>query len=346
MNISLAIADSNTEYVERLSEELQQYAELSITIYTNGRKLKEDMNVKHFDIVLFDPDISEEKLSFPGIKLPICLYSDEAEHSSWYADCAKVKKYQRISIIYKSFIREYADKAGYSADFDYSENTRIIAVYSPIGGSGKTTISLAVAGKLVNMGKTVLFLSMEQLNSSSFVNVSYEEGITALVNKAADNHGNFELKLKGITKQGMNGMSYIEGFDRIVDYCAVTEGEMTDVLNKIKRSGIFDVIVIDMESNLDIIGKAVLEIADRIAIVEKTGELPGVKMSLFAKQAVTDNYKEKMLRICNFAENNSVYNMDLALDTVGTVHNYGNLQLKNVIQAINSNNEITVDKLL
>ena len=351
MNVSLAIADSNAEYVERLREELSnQYAELSISTYQSGQKLLEDLNdkqkSKRFDIVLFDPDISEEKLSFPNVKLPICLYSDEAEHRSWYADCIMIKKYQRISNIYKSFIREYADKAGYSADFDNSQNTKIAAVYSPIGGSGKTTIALAIASKLVSMGKTVLFLSVEQLSSSGYVNAKQEEGITALMIKAVDEYTNFELKVKGIMKQGMNGMFYIEGFDRIVDYSAVTENEMKDVISKIKRSGIFDVIVIDMESNLDIIGNVIFSAADRIVLVEKTGELPSAKMNLFTQQAVMSDHKEKMLRVCNFAENNSVYSTELVLSTVGTVHNYGNLQLKNVIQAINSNNEIAVEKIL
>lgn len=346
MNISIAIADSNREYVKRLSEVLQQYAELTIHIYTNGQKLQAAMESNHFDVVLFDPDVSEEKLSFPNVKLPVCLYSDEAQHRSWYADCAEVIKYQRISNIYKAFIREYADKAGYSADFDHSQNTNIIAVYSPVGGSGKTTLSLAIASKLVNMGKSVLFLSVEQLNSSCYVNAKQEEGITALVDRAENAHTNFELKIKGIMKQGMNGMYYIEGFDRIVDYCVVTGDEITDVLSKVKRSGIFDVVVIDMESSLDIIGKAVFAIADRIAVVEKTGELPSTKIDLFAQQAITAEYRDKMLRICNFAENNSVYSTELTLPIVGTVHNYGNLQLKNVIQAINTNNEITVEKIL
>lgn len=350
MNISLAIADSSTEYVERLSEVLQQYAELSIAIYKNGQKLQADLNdrqnPKHFDIILFDPDVSEEKLSFPNVRLPICLYSDEAKNRGWYADCVKVKKYQRISNIYKSFIREYADKAGYSADFDNSGNTRMTAVYSPIGGSGKTTVSLALASSLAGMGKTVLFLSVEQLNSSCYVNPKQEDGITALVNKAADEHTNFELKIKGIMKRGMNDMFYIEGFDRIVDYSAVTEDEMAAVLGKIRRSGIFDVIVVDMESNLDVIGKAVFAAADRIVLVERTGELPLAKIDLFAKQAVMEDYGKKMQRVCNFAENNSVYSTELAIPVVGTIHNYGNLPLKNVIQAINANHEIAVEKIL
>lgn len=346
MNISIAVADSDREYVERISEVLQQYSELNIHIYTSGQKLQAAMESIFFDIVLFDPDISEQRLNFTNVKLPVCLYSDKASSCSWYAECAMVMKYQRISKIYKEFIREYADKAGYSADFDNSQNTKILAVFSPIGGSGKTTISLAIAGRLAGMGKTVLFISAEQLGSSAYVNARQEDGITTLVDSAAGGHGGFELKVKGIMKQGMNGMYYIEGFDRIVDYEAVAGNEMSDVLNKIKRCGICDTIVVDMESNLDAIGKAVFSLADRIIVVEKTGELPSTKMNLFANQAIVGEYREKMMRICNFAENNSVYSTEWNIPDVGMVHNYGNLQLKNIIQAIHGNHEIMVEKIL
>ena len=149
MNISIAVVDSDKEYNKRLSEVLQQYDELTIYICSSVQQFQKTMENNHIDVVLFDPDISEERLTFPGIKLPICLYSDEARNRSLYADFAKVIKYQRVSNIYKEFIREYADKAGYSADFDYSQNTGILAVYSPIGGSGKTTVALAIASNYI-----------------------------------------------------------------------------------------------------------------------------------------------------------------------------------------------------
>lgn len=346
MNISIAIADADREYAERLSEVLQQYDELTIHIYTNGQKLQDAMEANSFDIVLFDPDVSEQKLNFVNVKLPVCLYSDDAGRRSWYADCAKVMKYQRISNIYKDFIREYADKAGYSADFDRSQATSIIAVYSAAGGSGKTTIALAVASGLASLGKSVLFVSLERLSSAFYVNAKREEGITALVNSAADEHTNFELKVKGLMKQGLNGMYYVEGFERFVDYDAVTEGEMADVLNRIKRCGICDVLVVDMESSLDDVGKKVFALADRIVAVERTGELPAMKQKLFAQQAVVSEYRKKMCGIRNFAENNSVYGAEMEIPILGTVHNYGNLPLNNVIQAIIGNREIAVEKLI
>ena len=346
MNIHIAIADRNEEYRKRLAEGLLQYDELTIHQCTSARDLQDAMAKGGIDVVLFDPDISPERLAFRDVKLPVCLYSDDACNGSLYADCAKVLKYQRISSIYKEVVREYADKAGYSADFDHSQGTSLIAVYSPAGGSGKTTAALAIASRAAGMRKNVLFLSVEQLSSSFCLNPRMEDGLTALVEGAGDPHVNFELKLKGLMKQGINGMLYIEGFDKIVDYDAVDAGEITEVLTKIKRCGISDVIVVDMESNLDILGKAVLAQADRVVVVEKPGELPSMKMKLFVQQALAAENREKMVRVCNFAESGSVFLTELPFPTAGTIHNYGNLQLKNVIQAINDNNEVNVEKIL
>jgi len=55
MNISMAIADSNREYVRRLAEVLQQYDELTIHVYTNMEKFQEAMDTNHFDVALFVP---------------------------------------------------------------------------------------------------------------------------------------------------------------------------------------------------------------------------------------------------------------------------------------------------
>lgn len=346
MNISIAIVDLNKDYMKRLSEVLQQYDELTISAFTSVEKFQEIISRKQFDVVLFDPDVSEETLTFSGVKLPVCLYSDEACNAYKYMSVAKIMKYQRISTIYKEVIRQYAEKAGYSANFDHSQNTTVVAVYSPVGGSGKTTVALAVASQIVNQGKKVLFISAEQLNSSFGVNPKEEDGIVALAEAAADEHVNFELKLKGIIKQGFNGVSYVEGFERFADYDAVTGSEMRDILNNIRRCGICDVLMVDMESNLDEIGREIMDLADRIIIVEKPGELPLVKMGLFEKQAFVNEYKNKMVQVCNFAENNTKYSTQLNLPVIGTVHNYGNLQLKNMIQAINRNGEIMLDKIV
>ncbi len=347
MNILMAIADSNSEYVDRLTEVLQQYEDLSIHIYTSGEKFQKAVDEKRFDVALFDPDLWDEMLTFSKVKLPLCLYSDEARNAGRYADVAKVAKYQRISAIYKDIVGKYAEKAGYTADFDRSQNTYIVAVYSPVGGSGKTTVALSLASRLTAQGKTVLLVPMEQLSSSVYVNPKKENGLILLLEAVENPNVNFELKMKGVMKQGLNGMYYIEGFERLADYDAATGEEISEVLDRIKRCGICDVVIVDMDTRLDSAGHAVMEAADRIVIVEKAGELPDVKMGLFARQAVVNEYRHKMVRVGNFAESSQAdHVVELDVPLAGIIHNYGNLQLKDQIHAICANREIFTEKII
>lgn len=133
MNISIAIVDTNREYVERLSEVLQQYHDLTLSLFTNFDSLQKALEQNRFDIVLFDPDISRERLTVSTVKLAVCFYYDHCVNLNMYANCAKVLKYQRVSNIYKDILREYADKAGGAEEFGNRMKTCLIGVYSPVG---------------------------------------------------------------------------------------------------------------------------------------------------------------------------------------------------------------------
>ena len=344
MNISIAIADTDRTYLERLGEVLQGYKELTVSIFTKAGALEQALQSRRFDIVLFDPDISEQRLLLSA-RLAICLYRDDARNNSLYSDCRKVLKYQRISRIYKEVIKAYADEAGDGADFDHACRSEVIAVYSPVGGSGKTTVAFALAGRFAALGREALLLNLEQLDSSACLHPHTEDGITALV-EAVEEHKNYELKLKGILKKGQNGISYVEGFERIVDYNTVTKEEISEVLDKIRRCGICDVLVVDMGSHMDGIGLAVFDLADSIVIVEKPGEFPVQKMELFARQALAAEYAPKMYRIRNFMENHAHYSDALDIQDIGSIRNYGRQSVKNMLHAISANEMLVVDRLL
>jgi len=345
MNISIAIVDKNREYLDRLVEVLQEYKELTVSMFTSAERLEQVLQTKKIDIVLFDPDISEEKVNFKGCGTSICLYSDDAQNMALYADAKKVLKYQRVSMLYKEIAKLYAEDANISFDVGGAKKTRVLAVYSPVGGSGKTTIALAVASKLASYGKNVLYLNLEQLNSSSCVNPSVEEGLISLV-EAVNENVNFELTMKGIMKKGLNGILYVEGFDRIVDYNIVTKDEVYKVLDNIRKGDICDVVVVDMNSYIDSIGQTVFELADNIVVVEKPGEIPEHKISMFAQQALTMEYLHKMSLVTNFVEGNTCNTGSLAADRIGRVRNIGNQPVKTIVQAICSNNEIQVNSFM
>ena len=346
MNISIAIADLNKDYIYRLTEVLQQNRELSISAFTSFEKLQEALERTRFDVLLFDPDISPVRMNLSGVKLALCLYSEECENTELYGDCAEILKYQRVSNIYKYILNEYADKAGLSLEPGSHTSTKLIGVYAPAGGSGKTMVSLALTCKLKLLGYSALFLSTEQFESSSAVNGQEEDGVTALIEAVSNDKVNFKVKLTAVSRHGLDDIDYLKGFEKLVDYEAVTEEEITGVLRSIKADSDYQYVVIDMESNLDTINKAVFDAVDQILLIEKPGEISGHKMDVFLKQVFVQERENKMLLLHNFAENGSSYRKKGNIPLIGEIHHYGNLNFKNIIHAVNSNGEYEIERLL
>jgi len=346
MNIKIAILDSDMNYLERLSGVLQQYDEFLVSVFTKSETLEQAMEQNAFQIVLFHPDVSNDQLLFKAGVMPICLCDDETINQKLYPQVAVIQKYQRISNIYKEILKCYAAYAdNYGMDFFREGSAKAIAVYSPVGGSGKTTIAVAIARKLHEMNKRVLFLSIEQLNGASIHFPVKEEGITHLI-EALSGNSNFRLTLKGILKENAEGLFYIEGFERLVDYEDVSREEIETVINKIRQCDVCDYLIIDTGSSLDEITKTVLETVDKIVLVQRNSENADTKMKLFDTQVWVSEQKEKMCVIKNFAEQNKRGYELPQLPIVGVVHNYGTILNNDLLNYIEQENGIQIQLLL
>lgn len=342
MNIKIAIIDSDLNYLERLSAVLQQYDELEVSVFTKMQAFQEAMENSNYSIALFNPVIFDTQIIFSPNIMPICLWTEECLNGKWYSEMYKVQKYQRISNIYKEIVKNYAHYASDNGMEYFKEgNANVIAVYSPVGGSGKTTMAFAVAKCLLKRNKKVLLLSVEQLNSSSLHCKIHEEGITQLV-EAINDGTNFELTLKGIIKQTEDGILYVESFSRLVDYDDVSREEMINVIQKIKLCNICDYIIVDTGSTLDSINKSILENADKIVLVQRNGELADVKMSMFEQQIWIDDLKKHMYVIKNFTSSQIHYYELKNIPVIGTVHSYGNILHKDLLNYIEEENSIDV----
>lgn len=345
MNIKIAILDSDINYLERLSGVLQQYDELSVSVFTKKDTLEQAMEQNSFQIVLFHPDVSENQISFPAGVMPIGLCDDETKNRKLYPQMAVIQKYQRISNIYKELLKCYAEYAEDNGMEFLQGSAKTIAVYSPIGGSGKTTIALAIAQKLHAMNKRVFFLSAEQFSSASLHFPVQEEGITKLI-ETLNGTNNFQLTLKGILKENEAGILYVEGFRRLVDYEDVSHTELENVITKIRQCDVCDYLIIDTGSCLDEITKTVLESVDKIVLVQRNGENADEKIKLFDTQVWVNEQKERMCVVKNFAEQNKKGYELPQLPIIGVVHNYGNILNNDLLSYIEQENGISISTLL
>lgn len=301
MIVKMAVADSNIEYVERLMKGLEKYDELSLSVYTDRRSLENALKTKRLDVLLFDPSLYDGQIALPQNTLGIVLYDEASGMPGGRGTFPMVSKYQRISRIYKKVLELYADVCGNIGIAEGKNRVGILAFYSPVGGCGKTTISLAAAVRLSWMGYRTFYINIEDIASEGFyLQQSEEKGMSDMVS-CLGTEINFSVKLQGLLQNKTENLYYLNHFASPNDVYEIREEEIETLLNEINHTGLFDFIIVDMGVSLD--GKTVkiFECADKIILIEKQDMISRCKLERFYSQMhIMNENKDKMLRVLNF----------------------------------------------
>jgi cellulose biosynthesis protein BcsQ len=303
MIIKLAIADTNDEYIERLSNELQKYKDIYISVYTDKQGLEYALQTKKFDVLLFSPDMYNGQITLPKSTLAIMLLDESEKIPEECKGFLSLKKFQRISNIYKKILEQYADVC---QNFNVSGNikTVAVAVYSPIGGSGKTTISCALANHLAMRGKKVIYVNFEEIASDGcYFPQSNEKSMSDLLGYIGSDI-NFGVKLQGIQQIKNENLFYINHFKSPNDLYEITDSEIEELFSLIINAALYDYVIIDMGGYLDYKAIKIFEFVEKIVLIDKNDVAGKIKMDKFLTQAhIMNEYEYKMVKVINFGRN-------------------------------------------
>lgn len=323
MLIRLAIADSDQEYLARLSNVMGEYEDVSLSIYTDRRSLEEALQSKRFDVLLFDSDIFEGQISVGKKTVAVMLLDEEKFIPESLQNYHKIKKYQRISRIYSQILELYADVSPKVSGVVGEHEARSIGFYSPAGGCGKTTLALVTAAKLAARGYKTFYLNMEDIASEEcYLPQTGEKGMSELVSMLGSNI-NFPMKLQSLLQTKTDNFYYMKHFDSPNDVYEMTEQEIEELFEEIEKAGFFDFVVVDMGVSLDSRMLCLFERLHKIVLVEKPDRIAELKLSCFLGQAhITSEYGYKMVRLLNFDDGRG----GLADESVPLIGRIGTMQ--------------------
>ena len=312
MSIRLAIASVNSDYLKRLSNQLQIFGEFQLSIFEDRTKLEEALKNKRFDILLFTPEMYSSAGLGEKLPIKIMLYDEDDDISESVSEVTKIRRYQRISFIGKELLDAYSVLGKPVSGGVGGSSTKLITFYSPVGGSGKTTISLASAVRIAREGKSVFYVNMEDIPSDDvYLPNTYDRGMTELLH-GLGNNANAEAKLRGLMQCKNERLYYIKHFDSPNDLKELSVEETAMLLNSITSSGLFDYVIVDMVTRYDDKTAKLFEISNEIVIVERGDEISEAKMnSFYAQLFITAEYGHKMKRVVNF---NTGKNLNIATD--------------------------------
>ncbi len=320
MLIRIAIADSDNEYIDRLTNVLETYDDVSLSIYTDRYALETALMTKSFDVLLFSPELFDGQVSLASSTVTVMFLDEEKPVPQSCLSFAKVHKYQRISAMYQQILELYAEVCGEMPQGVLGQNgVTMIAFYSPAGGVGKTTASLVAAAKLAENGNRTLYLNMEEIAAEDYyLSQNGTKGVSDLLNTLGSNV-NFTMKVQSILQSKSENFYYFNHFSSPGDFNEITEEEITELLKSLERSGLFDFIIIDMSVVMSHKLNVLFEEVHKIVLVEKPDVTAARKMERFlAQMYIFNEYKHKMSRLLNF-DMGRKYEMDMEIPRIGAL---------------------------
>ena len=299
MKIQLLIATCDCEYAEHLSNIFTESHTdaIDVSVCSTAEHFQEQLANRKFDVALLEPPLICETV-LKTVHLPLLLWSEEEKTQHIPGDYKKIRKYQRVSSMVSNVLELYA-KSLPDAQGAFSNKAHITAVWSPVGGVGKTTTALACCARKASEGKQVLYLDLEPFSSGSAYFTETGRSISSVFEMLETGEGNIKMLIMSIRQLNNNdGITYFcrpENFD---DMNILTSENIVALIDAC--ADVTDELVIDLSCVCDERTRKIFEIADKILLVTDTSRTAQIKFSQFASQHnVFQRIKEKTTLVAN-----------------------------------------------
>ena len=294
--ISVVFVDVDENYLMALEkkfvEELGGYINISIItdMYYFGKYFSKpkDIDILVINEQVYSADINKHNIKYIYIlkETPIIAEQDSINNCI-YKYTSVVDVFLQIAsneILKNCIVKKNSTTEG------------VITVCSPIGGSGKTTIALGLALSLTKLGKKVIYVSMDSLQSFGyFLDVSQY--------MPAD-FSNFMLSDANTLKDSILNYIKTDIFDFLMPFKGslarnkVEKKQFLNVIKAIELSNKYEYIIVDTDSTIDDELNSLIDMSNKVMIVTMQDKLQAAKTELFV--ASLDKVdEEKCIYICN-----------------------------------------------
>ena len=304
MKIKMLIATADSDYAEHLSNMLsEKYVDtFEVSVCSSAERLQGMLSANKYDAMLLEPGFAGH-VDLGSVHLALILVDETgavtdsgissltsatggADSTSATGGAGasgvslrRLRKYQRISMIAGSILENYAEVGKGMTGFGESR-ARIAAVWSPTGGSGKTTIALAYAAHKVAAGKKVIYLNLENFSSAPAYFAESGKSISKVFEKL---ESNAQMLLMGIRQQdSSSGIMYFSGPENYDDMNILTPNDIEKLVAACAAE--IDELVIDLSSQCDDRIKRVFDLADLVFIISDPSSTSQTKLRQFVNQ--------------------------------------------------------------
>lgn len=284
--INIVIYDYDLEYIESLIELFNKkyYKYVKLSGITNLNELNRIIeSAQKIDILLVNSSLEFDISKFRFIKMIIEITERETIND---IERKVIYKYQSGHAIYSAIKKIYKAENKNTIFDDYEDSAKVISVYSPIGGSGKTILSVSLVNKLCKQGKKVLYINLEDIASMDvFFDTSNNAKNLSDLFYIEDEvlEENISILNEVINKDN-RGVFYINPVNSVLDLEEVSGKSVINIIYEIKKHNNFDYIVLDLGSKFSNVYNMVLEVSDKIFLLLDQTNIGIGKIDTFLRQ--------------------------------------------------------------
>lgn len=293
----VVIADENEQYLSALEykflQELDDKIDLEII---SDRAYFEQFfaTPKTAEIVAVCESFYSRDLQKHNINNLFVLTENKTDGNTAELSVNRIYKYTGIKEIYNELMYRSRDKI--EDDNAAEKETKIIAMHSAIGGSGKTVLGMALADSLEQNHCRVLYINAESIQEFGYY-LKDKSGLTgeavrSLKNDLKHTYTNVRPFIR------KEGFSYLPPFQVTLDALNLEESVFENLVCTAKESREYDFIIVDIEAGYSREKIRLLQQADKALIILQQDEL-SVRKTEYLLHNIDVRDREKYMFVCN-----------------------------------------------
>ena len=258
----MAVYDADTRYAERLSDYVNRKEKGVFTAqaFTSKEKLAEYAKKHEIDVLLSGERTDSGDIS--GIPSAQKIYMSE-ETEKQMDSGKEIYKFQSGDDIIREVMAAYCELPGVKEGNPglFSEEKKMIGVYSPVGRCGKTSLALAI-GQVLAREEKVLFVTLDTFTGfGGLMDEKWKRDMSDLIYYYKQ--GRFHTLRMNTVIYYLGDMAWIPPIRFPDDYNQVSAEEMADMLLKMLQEGGYSTMVLDIGNY----GRQVIPLLDICSVI-------------------------------------------------------------------------------
>ena len=306
----LVVVDTEQQFLPYTEEEIiRRYAENMTVQFLTGKEAVTEFfsEPRSINVLVLEKDSYGEFLKEHAVRHTLILAEEVETEEEWPDTVEVLMKYVPVAEIFLR-IEELLQEDGIlkkEVREEEQRNTRVIAVYSPIGGCGKSLVSYALAKKLRKLDQKVLLVGCDPVQSASvyFPTDSYAK--EKLAEKLIHPDGETYWTILQSIEQ--SEISYLLPFEKNLTTLDIGMQQWEVLLTVLCEKRDFDYLILDVGTLLNRELASLLSKADYLILLTETNLIANRKMQKLLRDSellpkcecflVANEYKADGMRI-------------------------------------------------